>query len=129
MKFSNIIATTALAALPLIAAARPASPELMRHVNPDGSVVEFRMFGDDKFSYITDASGESILEFNAEGRLVPMMRDGVALHAIESDINRLREGLIDFEVAPRKVSRMADLETSGSPSLHSRKYIWEFPCL
>ena len=114
MKFSNIIATTALAALTLIAAARPASPELMRHVNPDGSVVEFRMFGDDKFSYITDASGESILEFNAEGRLVPMMRDGVALHAIESDINRLREGLTDFEVAPRKVSRMADLETSGN---------------
>lgn len=114
MRFSNIIATTALAALPLIAAARPASPELMRHVNPDGTTVEFRMHGDEKFSYITDASGDAILELDARGQLVPMLRNGKALHSVKADLDMLRAEIPDLMANPRQQQRMASLEPTGA---------------
>lgn len=124
MRIKKFMAMTALAALPLIAAARPASPELMQHVNPDGSVVEFRMFGDEHFSYITDAQGDRLLEIDATGRIVPLMRDGKALRAVEADINRLISEMPKYEVpstevSGRKVSRMAQLESNGQTSYPS----------
>lgn len=114
MRLKNFIATTALATLPLIVAARPASPELMRHVNPDGTTVEFRLHGNEHFSYITDSEGVSILEYDKAGRLVPAVRNGVALRAIESDVNLLRAEMPEITMpTARPVSRMAQLETSG----------------
>lgn len=115
MRIFKIIATTAIAALPLLAAARPATPELLRHVNPDGSVVEFRLHGNEKFSFMTDAENVNILEIDKTGRMVPTMRDGVALKAVDADIQRLMDECPLTEMMPaRKISRMAMLEDSGA---------------
>ena len=112
MKFHKQIALSALAALPLLAAARPASPELMRHVNPDGKVVEFRLHGNEDFSYITDAGGEALLEFKG-GRLVEAVRGGVALRAVDQDLEILRAEQPAFEMPAPKINRMASLWTTG----------------
>lgn len=117
MRIKKIITTAAMAALPLIAAAIPATPDLIRHTNPDGTVVECRVFGDESFSYITDAKGENLLEIDNKGRLVPMMRDGLALRADESEIVRLQsERMVDLNamMPARNIQRMAALETSGT---------------
>ncbi|MDE6010257.1 MAG: M6 family metalloprotease domain-containing protein [Muribaculaceae bacterium] len=114
MRLKNLIATTAFAALPLFAAARPASPELMRHVNPDGTTVEFRLYGNEHFSYMTDAQGVSILEYDRTGRLAPAMRDGIVLHANEATITRLQAEQPEITMpGERKIARMADLEPFG----------------
>lgn len=112
MKLQKVIAVSALAALPFMAAARPASPELMRHVNPDGKVVEYRLHGSEHFSYITDSEGVNILEFDG-GSLIPAMRAGKALRAVESDLTLLRAEQPVFEAPSRNVNRMAALESVG----------------
>lgn len=115
MRIKKCITLTALAALPLIAAARPASPDLMRHVNTDGTAVEFRVHGDEYFSFMTDAAGESILEFDKAGNLKPALRNGVKLRAVQDDIAILRAEtpVVKFTAPERPMSRMAALETSG----------------
>ncbi len=113
MRIHKLLAATAVAALPLIAAARPASPELMRHVNPDGTTVEFYLHGNEHFNYMTDADGVGILEFK-NGILAPAMRGGVRLTAVEADLNVLRAERPQYEMpATKQGSRMAALETSG----------------
>lgn len=86
----KIYALAAAVALPLLATARPASPELLRHVNPDGSVVEFRMFGDEHFHYTTDADAATILTQDDNGYLVPKKFNGQAMAATEGNIAMLR---------------------------------------
>ena len=101
MRLQKLFALGALAALPLIAAARPASPELMQHVNPDGSVTEYRLHGNEYFSYITDAECKNILEYS-NGRLEQAFRNGKALRFQEADIEMLRSEL------PAEVQQVSD---------------------
>lgn len=113
MRLQKLFAFGALAALPLLAAARPATPELLRHVNPDGSVVEYRLHGNEHFSYITDAEGVSILEYNG-GRLEQAFRNGTALRAVDSDIELLRaEAPEPFKVDTKVTNRMPPLVQAG----------------
>lgn len=114
MRLQKLFAFGVLAALPLLAAARPATPELLRHVNPDGSVVEYRLHGNEHFSYITDAEGVSILEYKG-GRLEQAFRNGAALRAVDSDIELLRaEAPVPFEANTKVTNRMAPLVQAGT---------------
>ena len=110
----KIFTLAAALALPLIAAARPASPEVMQHVNPDGSVVEFRTFGDSFFNYTTDVNRDVILTRNAEGYLVPLVRDGRVFHAVDADIKTLEaEAAAKLTIKSSKQNRMADIDFNG----------------
>ena len=110
----KIFTLAAALALPLIAAARPASPEVMQHVNPDGSVVEFRTFGDCFFNYTTDVNRDVILTRNAEGYLVPLVRDGRVFHAVDADIKTLEaEAAAKLSIKSSKQNRMADIDFNG----------------
>ncbi len=55
----------------LTAMAVPASPDLLKHTQPDGTVVEFRMLGDENAHYMVDANGEE-LQFDQVGFLRPV---------------------------------------------------------
>lgn len=55
--------------LSLIANAVPASPEVFYHTQPDGSVVAYRMVGDEYFSYIATTDGYAVT-LNRDGRMV-----------------------------------------------------------
>lgn len=110
----KIYALAAAAALPLLATARPASPELMRHVNPDGSVVEFRMFGDEHFHYTTDANATTILSQDENGYLAPRKVNGQTMLATETNISMLRAAQPDMmSDNARKQHRMAALDYYG----------------
>lgn len=115
MRLQKLFALGALAALPLIAAARPASPELMQHVNPDGSVTEYRLHGNEYFSYITDAECKNILEYS-NGRLEQAFRNGKALRFQEADIEMLRSELpAEVQQVSKHVGhRMADIVAMGA---------------
>lgn len=77
MKLTKILLPLAAAVvLPLAGNAKPAYPGVLQGTNPDGSVREFRIFGDEFFSIMTDVDGVGLLEHNAKGQLVPMMREG-----------------------------------------------------
>ena len=106
----KLIAGTALAALPLIAAARPATPEPLRHVNPDGSIVEFRLHGDYDFSYVTDLEGKVLLDLDKDGRMVQLQRNGVLLDASVANIEMLKA---ETAINNPRIARMAVPESSG----------------
>lgn len=74
----------------LTAGAVKADPSIIRSENPDGTIVETRLFGDEFFSYITDADASIILERNESGYLVQAELDGMPLTTSESDVKRLR---------------------------------------
>lgn len=83
---------TVLSVIGIAAAAYavPADRSVTKVVNPDGSVVEVRMFGDEHFSFMTDAEAQYILEPDKNGDLKPAIREGRSLQPVEKDINLLR---------------------------------------
>ena len=89
MKLKHFLPALALA-IPATMMGAPAYPGVLTHTNPDGTTVEFRLNGDEFFNYMTDVDRTTILERNAEGRMVPMMRNGVKLSADASTIEMLR---------------------------------------
>lgn len=115
MNKKNLYALAAMAAVALPALSRPASPELMRHMNPDGTVVEFYMNGDENFHYFTDASRSVILE-DINGTLTPAVRDGRKLMLNQANLNMLEAEVNKFPVVSKsagKVNRMAALDAGG----------------
>lgn len=89
MKLKHFLPALALA-IPATMMGAPAYPGVLTHTNPDGTTVEFRLNGDEFFSFMTDVNRNTILERNAEGKMVPMMRNGVQLSADASTIEMLR---------------------------------------
>ncbi len=113
MTFKTVLSLAALS-LPLLASARPATPEVLRLHNPDGSVVEARLHGDEFFSYTTSADGLSIMEVDQAGFWRPAVRDGRLLRPVESDLNLLRsEANIDEVALNARMQRMAPLNSEG----------------
>ena len=92
MKFKNLL-PLAFAALPFIASARPASPELAKMTNPDGSVVELYFRGNADFSYAMSADGSTLMEKNNEGFWVPVSRNGRTLSPSLNNLELLRSEL------------------------------------
>lgn len=112
----HIFTLAAMAALALPAFSRPATPELLRHTNPDGSVVEYYLNGDEKFHYLTDASRSTILELKNDA-LTPMIRNGQKLILNNANIQLLKSETPEQQpivsVSAGKQNRMAALNTSG----------------
>lgn len=111
MKIQSILTLAALAT-PFVATARPASPDLMRLHNPDGTVVEALLHGDEHFSYTTSADGLTILEPDARGYWTPALRAGRTLRPVESDLDLLRAEFLVLPDMARK-QRMAELDKEG----------------
>lgn len=116
MKMRKLYTLAALAALPIALFGRPASPEPIKHTNPDGTVVEYRINGDENFHYYTTADGKQLLEFDG-ANLRPAMRDGDILPLNNASISRLRSEIKDFpkmeSATHGKVNRMAALDGNG----------------
>ncbi|MDE6810879.1 MAG: M6 family metalloprotease domain-containing protein [Muribaculaceae bacterium] len=89
MKLQSLYTFAAMAAMALPAFSRPATPEVLTHVNPDGTTVQYRLNGDEKFSYITSTDGMQILEFKGN-KLSPMLRNGSPLAANTANISMLK---------------------------------------
>ena len=66
MKLKHLLSVAALA-LPATMMGAPAYPGVLTHTNPDGTTVEYRLNGDEFFSYITNAEGTTIMERNVKG--------------------------------------------------------------
>lgn len=115
MNLKSLYTFAAMAALALPAFSRPASPEVLSHVNPDGTVVQFRLNGDDKFSYCTSLDGVQILEFKGKS-LAPMIRNGVPMTATPANLALLRSEVVqEPQIAAEapKQARMAALDGNG----------------
>ncbi len=84
----KIFATIVLA-LCLIGAAWavPAYPGLIRHTQPDGSVIMIRVHGDEFCHWVTDASGQ-MLEMNADGFYRPASSASLASRRAAGQIRR-----------------------------------------
>lgn len=65
MKLKYLIAGAALG-LPLMMAAVPVKPGIIKVTNPDGTQVEIQHRGDENFAYTVDAQGKYILELDAK---------------------------------------------------------------
>ncbi|MDE5812664.1 MAG: M6 family metalloprotease domain-containing protein, partial [Muribaculaceae bacterium] len=71
---------------------------------------EFRLHGDDKFSYVTDLEGRILLDLDKDGRMVQLQRNGALLDVSEANIELLRSESI---LQRRPEARMADVLQSG----------------
>lgn len=108
---------SALLGLPLLAVARPAYPGVMTVKNADGTTMQVRSFGDEKFNYYTDVDGINLVEFGADGMWRQASRNGRLLKAIDSDINVLRaERLPVMQQAAQAIHKMAPLDAAGQSS-------------
>ena len=83
------IIATILAALCCISAAMavPAYRGLIRHTQPDGSVISIRLHGDEFGHWVTDASGQ-VLEMDADGYYRPASTAAAASRRAAAQIRR-----------------------------------------
>lgn len=104
----------ALMALPLLATARPASPNPVSHTNPDGTVTTIRIYGDENFSFVTDADNNKIIEQDNSGFWRPAIRNGKELLFNDSSLELLRaeqpKAESSFAQGP---ARMASIDNNG----------------
>lgn len=115
-----LVTVLSLVSFAISAYAVPAERSVSKYVNPDGSIVEIRLFGDEKFSFITDAESRYVMEPDELGNLRPAVREGRMLRPVEADIMMLRhevESTIDLQssVAPkmRSIAKLPDLDSEG----------------
>lgn len=97
----GMILLTAISAM-----AVPASPDLRMHVQPDGSVIEFRIFGDENDHYMTDVNGMELL-FDEEGFLRPAAEIPGAITRATRAIDTRRKFLISGSSFPSEGSPKA----------------------
>lgn len=111
---SKKILSLALLALPFLAAARPAAPGPISYTNPDGTVTEIRIFGDESFSFVTDTDKVNILEQDAKGFWRPAVRNGKVLTLNDANIDLLRSEVPALDIAaPQRPARMAAMDKDG----------------
>lgn len=124
MKTKYLLAALALA-LPAVMRAVPADPRVRTLENPDGSVVEVRVHGDEFFSFMTDADCTRILERDANGFVVDKKylgksmlfnRDNVEMmraQAFESDPERAQMASFSTGRSASSMAKMATLSSEG----------------
>ena len=114
MKLKYLIAGAALG-LPLMMAAVPVKPGIIKVTNPDGTQVEIQHRGDENFAYTVDAQGKYILELDAKGNWAPAMRNGLALTAEAANIDLIRAEQQTASPARSAAdrNRMAQLDNLG----------------
>lgn len=88
MKLRHLL-TAAVLALPMCLSAKPAYPGVLTKHNPDGSVVQIRMYGDENFSYITDLDN-NLLEYDAKMCLKPVLENGAKVKASAEVVEALK---------------------------------------
>ncbi len=86
----KLFATAVAFAVPSFIWAIPADPRPRPVVNPDGSVVEVRVHGDERFHFMTDVDCNSIIEKNDNGFYVNAIRNGVALEFNKDNVALMR---------------------------------------
>lgn len=113
MKVRNLLPLAALA-LPLCLSAKPAYRGVLSQVNPDGTTVEFRLHGDEHFSYLTDLDG-MLLRKTADGALVRELADGQPVLATQEIVDNMYQAALDADVngLMRAPQRMAALDSDG----------------
>ncbi|MBD5204382.1 MAG: M6 family metalloprotease domain-containing protein [Bacteroidales bacterium] len=109
MKIRHILTAAALAA-PLAMGAVPAYPGIQTMVNPDGTTVDLRQYGDRHFNYWTDAEGTRLMERDGKGRWVQVRRNGRDLTTSEADLNLLRSETVPMD---RPLMTMASVDSQG----------------
>ncbi len=116
MKLKHFLALF-VAGLSLGAVAKPAYPGIIRSENPDGSVTEIRLHGDEHFSYVTDSENVRILEKDARGYWKTAMRNGKELLVNDESISLLQaENMASNPAGAPKMeepARMAGLDNDG----------------
>ena len=117
MKTKYLFTSLALA-VPALMSAVPASPRLRPVTNPDGTVVEVRVHGDEFFHFMTDADCARILERDSHGFIVDAVRYGAPLKFNEADVELLRAEAYEenpvFTVANQSgMQKMATLSSEG----------------
>lgn len=120
MKFRHLLPVLALCS-PLASLAVPAYPGLIKQSNPDGSIVEIRLFGDEYFSYATDAQGKWIMECDDNGFWNVAVRAGQRLAATAGNIEMLQniEEANFSRAAIEPIGKYAELGDDGRS---------KFPC-
>lgn len=124
MKLLNLSSLALALGLPLLAAARPATPNPVTVVNPDGSKISVRLYGDENFDFMTDLDTNAILEYDKAGFVVPALRDGVQLTVANGGVARLSA---ERTAAPVKTvteasrqHRMAELDKNGRTTYNTK---------
>ena len=114
MKLKYLLPAAA-AVLPLLASGRPAYPGLVNVTNPDGSVTQIRIHGDENFSFVTDADNNCILEKNAKGFWQQATRNGQPLLFNDNSITLLQSEApqMPTDVYASGPQRMASLDSEG----------------
>ena len=123
------LAAAAAIAIPSLIWAVPADPRPRTLTNPDGTKVEVRVHGDERFHLMTDLDCTSILQRNADGFYVKAVRNGKTLQFNRDNVLMLREeaqavashpqffeytpGVDNLMSAQSPMQRMASLNTEG----------------
>lgn len=103
----------ALMALPFLVAARPAYPGIIKVTNPDGTTLELRGYGDEKFNYYTDAEGAMIYECDFTGTWKPAVRFNKILTPTASNIDMLRAEVTPVrQLQSQAIHKMAEISKS-----------------
>lgn len=123
MKFKHLILGCGLA-LTMPAIAAPAYPGIIRIPGANGEYTEIRKFGDEHFSYTTDAEGKTLLQLNNKGEWEAMTRGGVELTATAANIEMLRsekslkeESVNNMQKAPQRMPLLDDKGRTNFPTL------------
>lgn len=113
MKVRNLLPLAALA-LPMCISAKPAYPGVLTQVNPDGTTVEFRLHGDEHFSYITDLDG-MLMTKTADGALVRDLAAGQPILVTQEIVDNMYQAALDADIngMAKAPQRMAALNSAG----------------
>ena len=112
MKAKHLLPFAALA-LPLFLSAKPAYKGVLTHQNPDGSVVEFRLHGDEHFNYITDTDG-MLMKRADNGAFVYELINGQRIKADAEIVANMLQANRDSNPGMMKApSKMAALNSQG----------------
>lgn len=135
MNFKNLLPIAALLA-PAIAAAMPATPDVIVMTNPDGKQVTVRGHGNQHFHFLTDEEGLYIMEKNSAGFWTRAERNGAYLMNVEADIDRLMTEKFGEPQIATPFPREFDYDTEGrstfptiGDNVHSLVVLLEYPDL
>lgn len=76
----GIILLSSVAALAI-----PANPDIMKHIQPDGSVIEYRIMGDEHYHYLTDTAGRRV-NISEDGWMLPVANPDIIRANAEDDV-------------------------------------------
>lgn len=98
----------AILTFPLCLVAKPAYRGILQHLNPDGMTVEYRLHGDEYFSYMTDTDG-MLLTCKPDGSLTRLTEEGTPVRASSDMLHGMRHASGSHSIRHRK----AELDDEG----------------